>query len=333
MDRQRHIAAVVWAPEENRTELIAGHLGAELHTVHYLYYKRPLFAPVKYVPQTIKTLWILFRRKPRVVYVTNPPVFAALTVAAYCRLTGAEFVMDTHSPALYSKRWGWSVPLQRFASRRALVNVLDQQRYVELFESWGSRALVLEKPIAEGVFSDNGHHSARPREAPFTVTVINTFAVDEPLEPILEAAERLPDVRFVVLGDTSLADQKLLERAPRNVEFPGYLLKEAYWRQLERSNAVMALTTYPYSLLAGGHDGLALEKPLILSDQPALTDFYDRGVIFVDNSSESIAEAVLAIREDEPRYIAEVRAVAQEKRRQWQANFDRLAALIDEASA
>lgn len=327
MAKRTDIAAVVWAPEENRTEQIAERLGAPCHRIHYLAYKRPLIAPIKYGPQAVKTLAVLWRQRPRVVYVTNPPVFAALVVALYCRLSGAHFVMDTHSPSLFARKWRWSVPLQRMAARRALVNVVDQQRYERLFKSWGARALVLEKPLAE--------HGACESEdgvppAPFMVTVVNTFAADEPLEPVLEAARRLPDVCFAVLGDTALADSQVLSGAPANVEFPGYLLGDDYWQQLDRSHAVMALTTYPYSLLAGGHDGLSLGKPLILSAQPALTDFYSKGVAFVEDGVESLVEAVQRIRHDEPRYRQESCDLAAEKRREWQASFAQLRALIDE---
>ncbi|HOA24011.1 MAG TPA: hypothetical protein PKI52_08370 [Aggregatilineales bacterium] len=325
MGKRNDLAVVVWAPEENRSEQIAERFGAPCYQIHYFAYKRPLIAPIKYVPQAIKTLVVLWRQRPRVVYVTNPPVFAALVVALYARLSGAQFIMDTHSPALFARKWRWSVPLQRMAARWALVNVVDQPRYRRLFESWGAPALVLEKPLAE---CDGRDSAGEPQ--PFRVTVINTFAADEPLEPVLEAARRLPDVCFTVLGDTALADARTLARAPDNVEFPGYLLGDDYWRQLARSHVVMALTTYPYSLLAGGHDGLSLGKPLILSAQPALTEFYDRGVVFVENDAQSLVEGVQRIRQDEARYRREIRELADEKRREWQASFERLRALVDE---
>lgn len=331
MSDRKNVAALVWAPEENRTEQIARHLDAHLHTIHYLYYKRPFFAPFKYVPQTLKTLSVLRRQRAKVVYATNPPVFAVLAAALYCWRNGATYVMDTHSPALYSRKWSWTVPLQRFLARRALLNVVDQRRYKALIESWGGRALVLEKPIAENVLGDE-RVTPQPG-SPFTVTVINTFAVDEPLEPVLEAARRLPDVCFVVLGNTSLADKRLLASAPANVSFPGYLLKENYWRQLAVSRAVMALTTYPFSLLAGGHDGLSLGKPLILSDQPALTDFYTKSAVFTDNTAESLVAAVQEIQQNEQRYIRESHELAAEKRELWQASFAALNSIIEEAAS
>ena len=72
----------------------------------------------------------------------------------------------------------------------------------------------------------------------FSVTIINTFSEDEPLEPVLEAAKRLPDMQFYILGDTTLARTDVLHSAPENVSFPGYLTHSDYWNQLRRSQCV-----------------------------------------------------------------------------------------------
>src|SRR5437762_310215 len=145
MDKQ-HLIAIVWAPYEARTAMFAQRLNAPLYNIHYLQYKRPLVAPIKYVAQWLKTWQILMQKRPRIVYVTNPPIFAVLCVFVYCRLMGATYIMDTHPPALYSRKWGCTVPLQRLMARFAFVNVVDQDRFKTLFESWGAKALVLENP-------------------------------------------------------------------------------------------------------------------------------------------------------------------------------------------
>lgn len=61
MGKRNDLAVVVWAPEENRSEQIAERFGAPCYQIHYFAYKRPLIAPIKYVPQAIKTLVVLWR--------------------------------------------------------------------------------------------------------------------------------------------------------------------------------------------------------------------------------------------------------------------------------
>lgn len=322
------IAAILWAPYEEHTTEFAKRLGATLYRIHYLHYKRPLWAPIKYPPQCLRTWAVLFRQRPSVVYVMNPPVFAALSVFVYCRLFGASYVMDTHSPALYSRKWGWTVPLQRALAKQALGNIVDQDRYKRLFESWGAKALVLTKPPTR-IPSDKLIESADPNH--FSVTVVNTFASDEPLEPVLGTAERLSEVRFFILGDTGLAKKTLLRTAPENVVFTGYLLGDAYWNRLHSSRVVMALTTYPYSLLAGAQEAMGIGKPLILSRQPALTEYFTKGAVFVDHSVESIVDGIREAQGQEHRLTQEIAHLAVEKRKRWETDFRELLALIGDA--
>lgn len=319
------MAAIVWAPYERRTEQYAQKLGASLHKIHYLRYKRPLLAPLKYVPQCLKTWAVLRRQRPSLVYVTNPPVFAALSVYVYCRWSGASYVMDTHSPALYQWKWAWSVPLQRALAGPALVNVVDQDRYRQLFESWGARALTLRDPPLS-ISPDSLVDLPEPKR--FNITVINTFASDEPLEPVLEAAERFKDVEFFILGDTSLARKSPLKAAPDNVAFTGYLLGDTYWSRLRSSRGIIALTRFRHSLLAGAQEAMFMGKPLIVSKQPALTDYFTKGAIFVDNSPQSLVDGVRRLRAQEERLTEEIVELAGEKRKQWESKFQELLSLI-----
>lgn len=317
--------AIVWAPYEARTAMFAKRLDATLFNIHYLKYKRPLVAPFKYVAQWLKTWLLLAQQRPRFVYITNPPIIAVLCVAMYCVVTRTRYIMDTHPPALYSRKWGWTLPLQRFLSRFAFMNVVDQERFKQLYESWGSRATVLENP---------------PKTAPdgltktvdsnyFDITVINTFAADEPLDIILEAAKCFPpSTRFFITGDVSLAKNGVVKSAPSNVSFTGYLWREDFWNQLNSSRAIMVLTTYPYSLLGGGHDGMILRKPLILSNQPALTEYFTKGAVFVENTTDGIVEGVRAVQEKETQLSQELAELSEEREQRWNVCFNELTTLM-----
>lgn len=325
--KKRRILAMVWAPEEARTELFSRNLNAPIYHVHYLLYKRPWIAPFKYVAQALKTWLILFRERPRVVYITNPPVFAPLCVWLYCALTGSHFVMDTHSPALYTPKWAWTVPLQKWLIKRALMNVTDQGRFKRQFEEWGGKALVLEKPPKlppTNISGDLGSPTGF-----FDVLVVNTFAFDEPLDPVLDAARQLPNARFFITGDTSMAKPGTVENAPQNCIFTGYLRGNAYWDQVWRSRAVMVLTTFPHSLLGGAQDGAALSKPLILSKQPALEEYFTKGTVFVENTAQGIADGVQGALAREAQLSKEITELIHEKDVLWHQNFAELSTLIE----
>lgn len=327
--KRPNIIAMVWAPEENRTATYARLLNAPVFYVHYLLYKRPYVAPFKYVAQALKTFLVLFQERPKFVYITNPPVFAPLCVFIYSKLTGTRYIMDTHSPALFSRRWGWTLPLQRFLMKHAYMNLTDQQRFKDLFEEWGARAIILEKPpknVSDKTFkniADSGK---------FDITVVNTFAVDEPVDIILEAARQLPEAHFYILGDKKLADPADLKNAPANVTFTDYLLGDDYWNRIYSSRALMSLTTYPYSLLAGAQDGAALGKPLLLSKQPTLEEMFPKGAVFFENTAEGIVSGVKEAMAREQEIAKEVVEIVEFQANRWQRNFDELVQMIEAAN-
>ncbi len=325
-NRRRFKPVVIyWGPDNPHSEDIAKRLNASMHFVHYLRHKVPILAPVKYPLMFIKTWQLLFREKPSVIYVINTPVFAPLCVYMYSRLTGAPFVMNIHGHSFIGWKWGWAAPLQQFLTKRALVNITPHSNHKRVVESWGGKTILLERPPF--VLHPNGKNEPANLSL-FTVTVISNFHGDEPLELVVEAARQLPDTRIYILGNKSRADKNLLEKAPPNVIFPGYLLHHQYWDQLYSSNAIMTLTTTPYSLVAGGVEGMAVGKPLILSRQPALTEYFTRGAVFVEHSVESIVEGLQQARKKENRLLREISELSREKQNRWNGAFEELTELM-----
>ncbi len=223
--------------------------------------QRPLLAPIKYVPQTLKTWLVLLRQRPSAVYVFISPVFAALCVYIYCWFAGVPFIMDVGGHAIISRKWAWTVPLVRFLAGKARVNIVDHENFKALFDSWGVETVMLERPPYA---SGPKLAESKTEKSVFTVTLISTFASDEPIEIVLDAAKQLSEMRFFILGDTGLAKKSLLVNAPGNVVFTGYLSGDDYWELLNSSQVLMVLTTAPESLLSGAVEGMALGKPLIL---------------------------------------------------------------------
>jgi hypothetical protein len=184
---QRAAMAIAWSPHAPRAASYAAWLNIPLVTVHYLMPRRPLIAPIKYVLQTIKTWQILLKTRPAVVYVQNSPPVAGLCVWLYCRMAGAALVLDTHSPVLFSRKWGWSRPLVRFLACRAAMNIVDQERFKSLFESWGANTLLLPFPprtIPPG--------EAQPADA-VELAYVGSFNRDEPVcrtSPSICSAEK-----------------------------------------------------------------------------------------------------------------------------------------------
>lgn len=325
MKRRGGVAAIAWAPRIRHVEDYSRRLNASIYNIHYLLPQRPLLAPIKYPPQCVKTWLVLLRQRPSAVYVFISPVIAALSVYIYCWFAKVPFIMDVGAHAIISRKWAWSVPLLRFLSRKARVNIVDQDSFQQLFESWGAETLLLERPPM-GMKNKQGPLLEKKR---FAITLINTFSYDEPIEPVLEAAEQLEDVDFFILGDKDKANRNIIKKAPGNVTFTGYLIGDEYWDQLVSSHAVMVLTTAPNSLLSGAVEGMALGKPLILSNQPTLKTYFTKGTVFVENSAESVVIGVQAVQSQIHDLVEQIVELSTEKRERWDKEFQKIWALIE----
>ncbi len=309
------VIALVWAPHEARTEAFAKALGAPLYNVSYFKAKRPLLAPLRYVFQWLKTWLIFVQERPDIVYVTNSPPVAGLCTLVYCALSKTEFVLDTHPPGLYNRKWRWSRPLQKFTTRFARLNVIDQDRFKVLLESWGADVIVLENPPKEVP------QAARTPVQANTLTYVGTFADDEPVEILLGAARRLPQIQLNILGDKARAKREWLENAPPNVTFTGYILKDEYWGLLASSQAVVALTTHANSLLGGAQDGMFTGRPLIVSDQETLREYFVKGTVFIENTAQGAVAGIEQVLRDSAQLETEITALRGELSDRWQRNF------------
>src|SRR5581483_10617392 len=189
--------------------------------------QQPLLLPLRYLEQARVTWKRLHGAKPRVIFVQSPPVFAGLVVALYARGTGARWVVDLHSSPFNTKKWGWSLPLQRWLAARATATLVHGEQIFARTRDWTGRVINSEEPPAalqpEGVVQGNPvRETVSPcaaGEKKFRVQVISNFLFDEPLPVVLEAARQLPDVVFHITGDFTRAAPAWVANPPANVTF------------------------------------------------------------------------------------------------------------------
>src|SRR6266481_2550059 len=91
--RGRARVFITWYPYCRRSDALASKLAARSYLVHYLRFKSPLQAPVKYFMQTLKTIQILYRERPAIVLVASPPAVAPMVVWIGSLLLGYRFVI------------------------------------------------------------------------------------------------------------------------------------------------------------------------------------------------------------------------------------------------
>jgi Glycosyltransferase len=280
-------------------------------------------APLRYSLQGVRTFCLLFRKRPGLVLVQSPPSHAVLFVRWYCRMTANHYIVDAHSDALQRSVWLEPSWLHVPATRDALVTLVHDDYFQKVIEDRSGRALVLRDPIGYYEWEDYPLHDG------FSIAVVNRFAEDEPIEEVLQAAARIPSVRFYVTGNPERAPAGLLDRAPENVRFTGFLPNRQYYGLLRSSQAVMALTTRDHTFQCGANEALSLERPVITSAWQTLRDYFFKGAVFVDNTREGILEGVRQMVSGHEGYEREIRDLRKIQRAAWEKKIDELAEIVE----
>jgi glycosyltransferase involved in cell wall biosynthesis len=266
----------------------------------------------KYFSQTVKTLAILFRRKPRAVFVMTPPVIACLPVWLYTKLTGGVYIIDAHSGAFLQKRWRILSFIHKFLSRHALTTIVTNEYLKNIVDGWhGKATIVKDLPI----------EFPKPKLPQPTsccaMTFIGSFTWDEPIDVFFEAAAKLPDIQFYMTGNHKDADATLLKAKPANVELTGFLSSADYAGRVIASDAVICLTTLDHTMQRGAYEAVYLGKPVITSNTEILRESFHKGTVFVDNSVSSIVNGIVEMRQQIEKYRVEIQQLKQEKLQIW----------------
>ena len=315
---------IAWHPYSRRGQLLSGKFQLKPYIIHSLK-RHYVLAPIRYVLETIKTFRVLMRERPRLVFVQNPPIFAAIVVYIYARLWKAKYIIDSHTIGLLAPWWKWSLPIHAFLSRRAIRTIVTNEHLKAMVDSWGASSFIIgdiPTTFPQGKpFAPNGQ---------FNVAVINTFAPDEPLEEVLEAAATLPEIQFYVTGNPIRAKKSLFQNKPGNLQFTGFLPDEEYFGLMRAVQVIMVLTTEDHTMQRGACEAVSLGKPIITSDWPILREYFDKGTIHVDNSAPSIREAIIRMQGEKEKMESEVLILQQERRQEWQHKYSELTRIIEQ---
>lgn len=288
--RRPPVSFVTWSFVRGRSEEIAAALGGDVCAVYPRWLDGSRRAPLRYVVSAVRTVAELVRRRPRSVVVTNPPIFPPLIAWAYCRVARVPLVLDSHPGAFGRKDNRVAeafMPVHRWLARRSAAVLVTTGEWVDVVTSWGGRGVVVhEAPPLWEVTPPGRSPGARPR-----VLFVGIFANDEPVEEVVEAARRLPEIDVDITGHIERAPGGLVDAAPPNVRFVGYLGPAAYRDAVQDCDLVLALTTEPSSVMRAAYEGVYARRPIVISDWPDLRAVFPSAV-FTSNDVDGIERAL-----------------------------------------
>lgn len=245
----------------------------------------------KWLEQAWGTLRLLRKERPMVLFVQNPSLGLTLLAALVRGWFGYLLVVDAHNEGVrpFIRSSAFAHWLTRRLLRAADITIVTNASLADDVRSAGGRPLVLPDRLPTppaGAPTADARHDAAP-----DVLVISTFAPDEPIEAVMTAAAALPGLQFAMTGKPGRFASRG-RPAPANMRLTGFVPEAEYWRLLGAARLVCDLTLMPDCLVCGAYEGLAMARPMILSDNPPTRALFAGAAVFTSPEPEHIAAAI-----------------------------------------
>jgi glycosyltransferase involved in cell wall biosynthesis len=215
-----------------------------------------------------------------------------------------------------------------FLARRALTNIIHNEPLRNKIAKWNVPTLTLGN-IPYYLATDKDF----PFKHGFNVAVVNTYSDDEPLDEVLMAAKRMPDVNFYITGNLDLAPESLRSAVPQNVILTGFIPHAEYVALLKGCDIAVVLTKMDFTMQNGAYEAMELERPIITSDWPVLRNTFSRGALHIPNDATSLIKAVEQMQADYPFYLNGIKSLRAEMYDSWGKNLAALLRLFESKSS
>jgi exopolysaccharide biosynthesis WecB/TagA/CpsF family protein len=280
---------VAWTPIEGRSAEIAAALGGEAACFFDRRLTRRWLVPLRYLISAVLTARYLWRRRPRAVIATNPPLIPGYVAWAYGAAFARPVVLDTHPAGFGAQGDRVSGRLQaahRWLARRVTATMVTDPHWVGQLEAWGADGVVVHE--APPLWTVGPARVPGPRPV---VLFAGTFGGDEPVEALLGAARLCSEADIWVTGDPRRSTPGLLDDLASNVTLTGFLGREDYPRAMDEADVVITLSTEPTSVMRAAYEAVYAGRPLVVSDWPGLKALFPYAVT-VANDPEDIARGL-----------------------------------------
>ena len=318
------VAFLAWSSVAGRPREIAAELGGESRCYYDLKLVRRSLVPVRYLLSSLRTIAYLLARRPRALIITNPPVFVALVAYPYARLNRAPLLLDSHPDAFRSDGpHARFLGIHAWLTRRSRATLVTTDDLVRRVADWGGTGVVVHEPPPDWKVESEAPLPQRPR-----VLVLGTLSSDEPIADVLAAARIVPEVDIELTGAVRKCPPKLVDSAPANVTFLGFLHGHDYVLALERASIVVVLTTWLlWAVPRSAHDAVYARRPLVLTDSEVLRDLFPFGVP-VRNDAADIASGIQQAIRRHGELVASADAAFDLQTMRWQAQVAHLRELL-----
>jgi hypothetical protein len=259
------------------------------------------------------TFYKLIQQRPNIIFAQIPPFQISIPTYFYSKLFRKKLIFETHSGIFFPKGIHQKFYLFIYCQmiKHINLNIVHNDFILNRACLKNTNSIVLEVkiPFSSSAYIPNPN---------LKIVVICGYGDDEPIKEVLNTAQLLPDVSFYLTGKSNKLKNTSISK---NVQLTGYLKNQNYEDLLRTTDITLVLTTRPETVLCGAYETVGLEKPLITSDTPTLRKYFNKGTVFTNNDSRSIAEAVNIGRQNLNKLHNEMVELRKEKEIIWEQQF------------
>ena len=298
MDKKR--LWVTWNTQR-RNKTLSKEVGAEM-----VEFKTNATNFIRYPYLSVKTISLVLKKKPVVLFAQNPSLVLAALVAILGKIIKIVVVIDAHNAGIFPLE-GKSAVLNKLAlmvNSLADIVIVSNENLKNYLVGYGVVSVAIPDPIPK-ISNRNGSELDK---AKFNVVYVCSWSADEPYLEVIQAVDLLDDTyRIYVTGKGGLGDKKHELIDKDGLILTGFLSEEEYESLLLSCDAVMVLTEREDCLVCGAYEGVAVGKPLIPSDTNALRGYFNSGAVYVQNSAIEISMAIIGVKEQYQQLDSEVK--------------------------
>ncbi|HEX9560372.1 MAG TPA: glycosyltransferase [Candidatus Dormibacteraeota bacterium] len=321
---------VAWDKSQPRTRALGPALGGESHLIYGGWPGRQAaLLPLRYLADASRMWRMLRRRRPEALVVISPPTVAPLVACVWSLVHPCLLVVDCHTAALHSPKWGWTLPLHRLLFRRADTVLVHTEEDDGRVRGWGVPALLLPDDLPD---ADQADPSLRSTSVP-RVVVAGSFDRNEPVALTLAAAALLPDMEVRLTGDVRRLAPNVRSKAPENAVFTGYLSYPQFLGELLTAEVVVAFSTDRHIMNRAAFEAVGLGRPLVLSDLPGLRARFGEAALFCRNEPAAMAQTIRQAHRDGQELAKRSQVLRRRLQAQREAALAELRSMVEMASA
>ncbi len=316
---------VVWISWEDhqRTNEICDYLSIKPYVI--ISSKKSISRYFYLIKETVKNI---VRLKPSTLIVQNPSIVLATIAVMMQPLFKYQLIIDAHNEAIQPYTHNkWVIRyVAQLLMRYAKYTIVTNKYLAKIVESNGGKAIILPDRVPQV----GEIESIQLAQNTFNIILIATYAADEPIAEIIDAACALENkVTLYVTGNFSRLDKSYIESLPSNIVFTGFLSNADYWSYLKSADAIIDLSLKDNCLVCGAYEGVAVGKPLILSNSEATKEYFNKGVVYTDNTTANIQECYLSMMQDYEHLSEDIAKLNSEVTYEWKQKVAKLCQILE----